>query len=113
MPRCFGAIHNFCLLEVLLNGVIPLFNVVLGCWAFHEDNSLVLMMEHEIGWQIYVDGLVGSELSLHPEDKTGEVSEFAATNILYLVFFIYWIPVGILELEVVVFLRRFNVDSVW
>ena len=44
------------------------------------------MMEHEIGRQIYVDGLVGSELSLRLEDKT-EVSEFAATNILYLVFF--------------------------
>ena len=113
MPQCFGAIHNFCLLEVLLNGFVPFFNVVLGCWAFHEDNSVGLMMEHEIGRQSYVDGLVGSELSLHLEGKTGEVREFAATNILYLVFFIYWIPVRIFELEVVVFLWQFNVDSVW
>ena len=71
------------------------------------------MMEHAIGRQIYVDGLFGSVLSLRLEDKKGEVSKFAATNILYLVFFIYRIPVGVFELEVVLFLRRINVDSVW
>ena len=111
MTWYFGAVHIFCLFK-LLGGVVPFFNVEFGRLTLHEDNSVVLMMIHEVDGQIYVDGLLGSVLPLRLEDKRGEVCELAGTSLLQLVLFVDRIPVWNFERKVVVVLRRFNVASV-